>query len=208
MIKQRQFLGVLGLSLPFAVWISAVCFGGNPVMLDSISATYYMNSFVLFVGIMIAVGVFLIFYDGYDIKDSRLTTVTGIAGIVLALFPCGYREYPHNFLALNTDITSIFHFAGAFVFFGLMCYIMLFQFTQGGIDHNPDGTVSIAGKIKIARNMVFKICGITMVVALVFGFGLNKLFDLNTVYLGESIALVAFGIGWLVKGRMLIKEPV
>jgi len=192
MLRQRRFLGILGILLPIVDWISAVVFGGNHPLLPSISSTYYMNSSALFVGLVFATGVFLIFYEGYDIKDFWLSKVAGAAGITLVLFPCYYGLINHNFLMIPMSISNVVHLVSALIFFGSLFWIIEFQFTKGK---------------NVKRNRVYKICGWIMLGGLVFGFGGARLFDFDWfVYLGEAIALWAFGIAWLIKGQLLMKD--
>lgn len=200
MLRQRQALGVMGILLPIVDWISAAVFGRNGWLLPSISSTYYMNSSALFVGLVFATGIFLICYKGYDVKDATLSMAAGVGGIALVLFPCKYGDTVHNWLMLPMWFTNIVHLLGAAAFFGCLCWIMIFQFTKSA-------TPVEKGLRKWLRNIIYIVCGCTMAGALIVGFGLSALLGIGwLVYLGETVALWAFGIGWLIKGEVLLKD--
>jgi len=200
MLRQRQFIGIMGAILPIAIWISAGVFGGHGFFLPSISATYYMNSVAIFMMLMGAASVFLIFYQGYDLTDARISKIAGVGGLVLSLFPVSYGSTVHNFLQLPMYITNVLHLTGAIMFFAGISWMMLFQFTKSAKDIEK-------GSRKALRNKIYKVCGITMIAGLIAGFGGARIFGFSPcIYFGEAIALWAFGVGFLVKGNVLLKD--
>lgn len=196
----RQVLGVMGMALPIVDWFFAVFFGGHHFLLPSISSTAYMNSGILFETLVAATGLFLICYTGYDSTDYWLSTASGIGALLLVFFPCSYDAPVRNFALLPMSITNPIHLIGAMVFFGCLFWMLEFQFTKSA----PGKDLT---KAKVKRNRLYKVCGWVMLGGLIFGFGGARLFNIPWfVYLGETIALEAFGIGWIVKGSMIIKD--
>ena len=68
------------------------------------------------------------------------------------------------------------------------------------------------GAQKKSRNQVYLICGIIMIVAMATMlvlklFGLSeKYYSLRPTFCLETITLWAFGISWLVKGEVVLKD--
>jgi len=65
---------------------------------------------------------------------------------------------------------------------------------------------------KIKRNRVYRVCGVVMAVS-VIGIpidGIGEIHDaigfLKPTLIFETIALVSFGISWLVKGELVLKD--
>lgn len=205
----RQWLGILGLSLPILLWI----FNGFEFR-PSISHFYYSSSSVLFTGFMITFGIFLIFYPGRDDKsdkfsDKWVTTIGGIGAILTALIPTAYYseceaplEYTielSNFCDMNelttqymhnNSILGGIHLCCAATFLILMGYMSFFRFTKG----------NTTPKMKI----FYKICAILIWIPLLV-MGITFIFNLEwteyIVYICECISLCFFGIAWLVKGK-------
>ena len=64
--------------------------------------------------------------------------------------------------------------------------------------------------MKKVRNTVYYVCGFIMLVC-VLAIGLYILLapknsEMDIVFWGESIALMAFGVSWLVKGEIILKD--
>lgn len=217
MLRQRRFLGVLGTILPFLVIISRLITTGSLTTIQSISDCHYYNDYLLFEGIVFAVGVFLIFYQGYDIKDRWLSTAAGICAIVLVFSPCrlpgsvsyfsnvveGYTSpdlIGRNIFGLPLKITLYVHDIAALGFFGFLITIITSQFTKG----NKPFT-----KEKKLRNKIYISCGILMGIAVVLGGILWNFAGLRYgIFMGEAIGLLCFGIAWLIKGEVLFKDKV
>ena len=199
----RNTLGALGIALPIVDAFFNWAFGESynaPGILSSISATYYSCAFVFFVGIVFTTGIFLIRYRGYDVADRRVSKAAGIGALVLVFFPCKFEAAEtRNAMMLPQDVTNILHLAGALVFFGALVFMILFQFTKTS-ELKPTGR-------KLARNILYTVCGIVMTVSLVIGFGGGVLYKWRySVYIGESIALWAFGLAYLTKGGVMLKD--
>lgn len=202
----RNTLGVLGILLPVLDLFFNLAFGKGynpPEVLTSISATHYSAGYLLFEGLVFGVGLFLICYNGYDIKDHIATILAGAGAIGLTLFPCALAgAETRNFLMAPQNITNVIHLAGAGLFFGTLIFLIGFQFTKTG-----EGTVIDPKSRKWRRNILYRVCSLVMLIAITVGFGGSRLFGFPyLVYIGETIALWAFGVAWLTKGGLILRD--
>lgn len=200
-IRLRKTVGWLGMLLPIIVLVLCLVFQCVPghIFPDSISATYYFAPTITpFMGILIAASILLMCYRGYEKTDDVVNTLTGIAGLCICLFPCSSPEmyemglipdYVGTF-QLPVGISGWIHNIAAVVFFGLLAYNVLFLFTKSS---------GIMTDNKKKRNLIYKICGIGMVVALLA----IVVVTIFNIYAGtwavEAVALFFFGIAFLTK---------
>lgn len=202
-ISLRVTLGLLGLLLPWIVLIlCAVCGCAEPlghVCPDSISATYYFAPTVTpFMIILGASGILLMCYRGYTWVDDLINILTGIFALCICLFPCSNPEmYLAGFIPnyvgtfqLPVVISGWIHNISAVLFFLLLAYNCLFLFTKSS------GNMTRNKKI---RNIIYRICGIGMVVALL-AIVVVAIFEIYSgTWWVEAIALMFFGIAFLTK---------
>jgi len=203
MYRIRNWLGFLGMLLPVTLLFFILTFGKghNPVgVLTSISATYYSSAFIFFVCLVAGVGFFLLFYQGYDIVDRIYCKIAGIGALGLVLFPCTLgTAKTWNAFMWSQSVTNILHIIFAFAFFAALILIIGFQFTK-------TNKLSFTGRKK-KRNILYYTCASTMFAALLVGFGGNFIFGWTySVFIGEFIALEAFGIAWIIKGGIILKD--
>ena len=195
----RRVIGLLGLALPSLVVVLSVIF---PVrsgwrMLDSISAFYYTSATALFVGVLFALAIFLFVYGGYkgDVADKRLGRVSGVAALGVVFFP---TAAPAGFNAPLwwMDWMQPAHYASASVLFGtfILFSMWLFRLTAAESDEEM-----LAGKR--ARNKVYWWCGVIMIASVLWA--ASSLWTGRPIFIPEAIALVAFSVSWLTKGRTI-----
>ena len=209
MRRLRNFIGVLGMLLPFLTLAFNLGFGRGynpPGVFTSISATHYSSAYIFFEGIVCISSGFLLFYRGYDIGISRdrvASIIAGIGGFTLVLSPCKLEgAETRNFVMAAQDATNVFHLIGAGVFFACLVYIVGFRFVRTG----EGGTVQ-PGSRKWRRNILYRVSAVAMAVALAIGFGGSRLFGFPyLVFIGESVALVVHGIAWCTKGGMWLRD--
>ena len=156
---------------------------------QSISATYYTHAGAVFMIILGACSVFLMFYDGYDKVDDILNTIAGIFGLLICLFPCGYDAERVGTFQTPVSISSAIHNISAVVFFVILAYVSLFQFTKS------NGNMT---EKKKKRNVIYRVCGVGMIAS--FAILLLSSFYIQT-WLTEMFALSFFGISWLTKAN-------
>lgn len=202
----RTLIGVLGMALPFILVLMAWLVTGLPLQ-ESISIYYYSNMGTFLTGILFTVGFFLVSYKGYNLIDHLVTTVTGIAGMGVASFPCFnilFEGERVGIFQLPIRSSDIFHLISAGLFFFLLAMNSLFLFTQ------TDGQGDLERKQK--RNAVYIACGCVILAAL-GGLLFSMLFipkavtdRFHVVILLETVCLLAFGISWLTKGEAFLPD--
>lgn len=183
--KLRCFIGCLALLLP---WFGALLLWQIP---PSISSTYYTyEAGPVFMIILGAASILLMFYDGYDKTDDILNTIAGILGILICLFPCNHDTLQYVGTFKTPVVISMWiHNISAVVFFVMLAYISFFQFTKS----NGEMT-----KQKKIRNIIYRVCAGGMLGS--FLILLFPEFYIQT-WLVEAIALFFFGISWLTKAE-------
>lgn len=194
----RKYLGILGIAMPFVLIM------GNDFQIEeSISHYYYTKMSVVFTGTLIAFGLFLISYKGYDKKNEELVSdnvITNLAGIfawVVALIPtaCAYcsEGVPNG----HDDIVrSTIHLGSAGLFMVIMGYMAYIQFPKS----------KKTDSVTLRRNRIFRFCGLLIwaIVVMLFLEHVTSLsFTSSDVFWGETIALICFGIAWLIKSKSL-----
>lgn len=194
----RQLIGYIGLAMPvLLVVISAfrpLEGFGRWELLDSISAYYYSGAVAVFVGLLVALALFLFSYRGYANKyhaaDRRAAVVAGIAALLVAFFP----TEPPDAVPMPTwwtELTGLLHYASAIVLFTMFAVFSLWLFRKTREGEEPDAR-------KLRRNRIFLLCGIVIVASMIWA-GINGASD-RPIFVPESIALVAFAFSWLTKG--------
>jgi hypothetical protein len=138
-----------------------------------------------------AAGILLMCYRGYTLCDDIINTITGIAAVCICLFPCMNGSYTRvGTFQLPVEISAIIHNISAIVFFVLLAYNVLFLFTKSNGIVTPN---------KKKRNIIFRICGVGMVLALLAIVGVT-IFDIWAgTWAVETVALFFFGVAFLTK---------
>jgi hypothetical protein len=195
----RKSLGYIGIALPFVLIIGKILLE-SPGISDSISSYYYSVMRNVFVGILCAIGIFLICYR-YERLDNILGIVAGCSAICVALLPTA----PDVGATDQQVIIGWLHLLFAVCFFLIIAVFALFLFRRTDPNKNPT-------RRKQQRNTIYLICGIT-IVACVLLIPLINILPGNTwlqplhpVFWLESLALWAFGFAWLVKGETILKD--
>jgi hypothetical protein len=199
----RRSVGVIGIAMPFVLAIGNAVYLRKLILLDSLSSAYYSNMRDVFVGSLCAIGVFLICYR-YSLPDELLTSVAGIFAIMVAVF---HPTSDNMTIPVTSTARTIglIHQAAAAVLLFLMAYICLFRFTKLSPPDNDKGPK------KRLRNVIYCACGIIIVVSLAlapasFYLSASTRATLHPLFWSESVAVVAFGIAWLIKGETIFKD--
>ena len=194
----RRAIGLLGTSLPFVLSFGALLLFKTGIQ-PSISSYYHTGMRDVFVGILCAIGVFMISYK-YERPDDIAGDLACVFAVGTALFPTS----PPGELTLGT--IGALHLVFASLFFLTLAYFALFLFTKT----NPKKTPT---RRKRQRNHVYKVCGYTILVSIALIVLLTLLPSVkqaispyNPVYWLEALAVVAFGISWLTKGEALLAD--
>jgi hypothetical protein len=201
-----KLIGALCISLPLVVILGGFI-QNSFIVQSSLSAYYYTNMRDYFVGFLVGVGLFLITVKGYEKIDDIMANISGICLIGVAIFPSttfGAEVVKVGIFQINDNISGIIHNILACTCFVSLAFICLFLFTRHG-----DEALS---KEKTIRNTIYIICGIVMILGMVFDILSHAIFtkkvleSLKHTLLTETILLFAFGIAWLVKGKTIFKD--
>jgi hypothetical protein len=193
----RRGIGILGLILPVALVL------GKLGLERSVSAYYYTDMRNWFVGTMWATGFFLIFYR-YGKPDTVLSSIAGVLAILVSLFPTTPEELNPP---AHEVVIGAFHLVFAAGFLLLLAYFCLFLFTRSDVSP-PDMT-----RHKKLRNKIYRGCGIAITAGIVIAALLEWLTSnafrdaWHPVFWCEAVAVIAFGIAWLIKGETLFADP-
>jgi hypothetical protein len=199
----RIIVGVLGLMLPlFLVVGTKAFFDEGPFPRNSLSAYYYSGGRDLFVGILCALGVFLIGYKvGEANLDNTLTLVAGAGALLVALFPTNLPKELEDLAALTPlqeklgERTVMFvHYLSAGVFLGSLAFLS-YQFGKREYKREPRAGGRSA---RFWRDFHYACAGL-VVLGLAAAIVLRPVTD-AALLIGEVIAVVAFAVSWLFKG--------
>ena len=204
--RVRQALGYLGLTMPVILIVGGLLAQGT--LERSISDYYYTVVRDVLVGNMVAIGIFLICYTGFRrdgderFSDDLITTVAGLAALVIAFFPNMRRPPPPDAaipqILFGQYVSAIIHYSAAIVFLlclGWMC------------------AARFARTAKPARRRIYRASGriifaMTGVVFVASWFKVNGpaapqrvVNDYALVLWAEVIGISSFSVSWLVKGR-------
>lgn len=193
----RQLIGYIGLVLPFLLVFIAIARDGVAQWekLESISAYYYTGGVAAFVGMLVALALFLFTYRGYANRyhrfDRAAAVIAAIAALGVAFFP---TKAPDGVTALAwwAPWYGRLHHISTIVLFLMFAVfaLWLFRITPEGENAAPD---------KRTRNHVYLACGVAILVCIAWAGWEAK--SGRPIFWPESIALVAFAVSWLVKGH-------
>lgn len=211
----QRLLGLLGLALPAALLLFTLVSGR--ALERSISDFYYTQMGGFLVGTLSAVGVFLLCYNGFPDErpnpgllrrlwaDRTFSLLAGIGAIGVALFPVYRKGFsPPLVLDPETQATTITyfgfmnavdlpHYVSAVLFFVCITVLVVFFFPRGE-----------QGRTK--RKMTYYLCGLAMIGSLLimltyFLSETKAAFGPYFLFIFESIAVLAFALAWLAKGK-------
>ncbi len=198
----RKAVGFLGAALPFAVSLGALLIFRTGIQ-SSISSYYWTGMRDVLVGILWAIGFFLLSYRGYARADAIAGRLGCIFAVGISLFPTAPDGSPSSV----ARVVGTMHLIFAALFFFTLVYFSYFLFTKTDPTKPPT-------RRKLQRNVIYKACGIVMFVCIlligVYHFlpppaaALFKPYD--PIFWLETIAIFAFGISWLTKGETILKD--
>lgn len=206
----RKTVGILGMALPFVLILGYLFFEKGCKFPPSISHFYYTNMGNLFVGVLCAVSLFLFAYNGYDEKDKWSAKLGGLFAACVAMFPTDYNSYAiidcSRIARVENAFFNTMHYGASVLLFLTFAYFSLFLFTK------TKQTGDVKGN-KLIRNRIYITCGIIIVVSIsaiaIIGIvpkWYNALAHLKPIFSLETVALLAFGYSWLIKGETFFKD--
>jgi hypothetical protein len=192
----RRAVGILGLTLPFVLAFGGMALYGLGVQ-SSISGYYHTGMRDVFVGVLCAIAMFLLSYEGYDAHDR-------VVGILACLFALGVAFFPTA--PVDPAWKGIVHVLSTTGFFLMLAYFSLVLFTETDLQKAPTSQ-------KLRRNHIYRLCGYIMLACLVSILVIELVPALRAALEGydpvfwlESIAIVAFGFSWLTKGEWILAD--
>ena len=210
----RNLIGISGMLLPIVLILFTRKGELDKVMEHSISEYYYTKNGDLLVVLLSVIGVFLLTYKGYDkFWERALTYGAALCGIGVAFFPTA-TQLGNSFSIhiVRKQVPEIvkgvqWHFVFAGLFFICLAIISLYYFSKSKVN-DPAELSEHKKKQKARRNMVYKICGWTMigtVVLMILYLAIEPpaLRDKPIIFWLETIGIEAFGISWITKGQTL-----
>ena len=186
LIRNSYFRFRIGIGL-LALLLTPILWGVGELFLDverqdSLSEYYNTDPLLrdLFVGILFAVGVFLILYKGFTWIEDWALTLAGIAAVAVALLPVGESDW---------------HGVAALVFFACTGYVVIFRSSD---TLTKDLMANFANrKYWIGTYQLLNVVTLLLVVVVaIVGAGGDR--SGLTLAL-EAIAITAFALYWIVK---------
>lgn len=202
---QLKLIGYLAILLPLIVLAAASLICGCKIQ-ESISHYYYTIAGDLFVGILCAIGTFMVFYKGYDKNDRIAAMLAGIFAFGVALFPtdmnsddnCNIlKSYPES------DARVMVHYIFAALLFCTLAIMCLFLFTRS------DKPKALFSRNKKYQNGLYQFFGVLILLSiLIIYLGRNNIEfrKYNLTFWFEWVATYSFGIAWLIKGKVFLKN--
>ena len=194
----RKGVGFLGLALPVVLALGKFLLDGGGIQ-GSLSGYYYTVMRDYFVGSNCATATLLLCYR-YRREDGYLSAALAASAVGLALFPTN----PPGVAGLTAGQSAAggVHLVCSTLYFLGQAYFCFAVFTR-----TDPGSVPTPRKLQ--RNIVYRVSGIAIVVCLVLIAVANQLLtkelrdQFHPVFWLESVAVWAFSVCWLIKGRAL-----
>lgn len=221
----RKVVGLIAVTLPFVI------VGGDAIIdrlddapvdskipLGSISIYYYERTGGWFVGSLFALAIFFLSYE-YTSRDGRsadnvVSSIASGLAVGVALLPTASSGESADGAAA---VVATIHLVCAASLFALLAWFSLYQFTKTGgevtrstpssdrvmriLRTTPEHLAKMTEN-KQRRNRIYRGCG-WIIVACIALVVISNAADLDLLFWCESVAVIAFGISWLVKGGFL-----
>lgn len=218
----RKGVGLCGATIPF------LCLGLSLIhcgkILPSISHYYYTIVGDAFVGILFALGLFLFLYKSvFKIEKLRrrenwLTNISGALAIIVAFIPTDPKEGDCYYISLTNGYAQTFGFLGNLHL--PSAGIMLLIFGIIAWKYFPLNWET--GAVDSPNKKTYRTCAVfifSALAVLVLYFADSKFFNgkylswlekIRIVFMMECVAVLAFAVSWLEKGKIVpaIKEVV
>lgn len=201
-LLMRLVIGVVGVALPVALLLGDWWFvEGKPTTRGSLSAYYHSGMRDVFVGSLCVIGLFLLTYMVFHYNwDNVLSVAAGLGAVGVAMFPTAGGEVLTPLQReLGESVVGGIHDACA----------ALFILSLGAISWRF-GTRERARPQRSADQrqrwwLFHRVCAGTVFAAVLFivvtqGTGV---WDDYSILIGETVAALAFGLSWFVKGAEL-----
>lgn len=190
----RRSVGGIGIGLPVALIVSGLLFGNIET---TMSGFYYTGTRDIFVASNCIVGVFLLAYGGYGkaddewFSDRALGVFTGYGALVLALVPT----------SPEINATSVETYFGYLHLAAAACFLLglgIFSFAKFSRTTGPHRqTYRLLGLV------IFAALAAIAIGKFILPKGAIDSIWPDWVFWLEVVAVWAFGISWLIKGKTM-----
>ena len=197
-IVQRRGMALLAAAFPAAFLASSFLFGRTEFQ-TSISAYYWTLDLErnVFVGVLCAVGVFLLLYKGYTLLEDRVLDVAGICAAGVAFFP---MDQSGDCAASGISL----HGAFAVTFFACIFFICIFM------SRHSLGDIADRRRRATFRR-AYWLCSGTMIGSIVLAVlsrllpeqSVQMLCENSAIFWFEAVGVWAFSAFWYIKTREL-----
>jgi hypothetical protein len=193
----RRAIGWIGTLLPIVVIVGDAAFSSGPLP-NSLSDYYYTPMRNILVGALCVLGVFLLLYDVSVRVDRWITNAAGIGVLGVAFLP-GSPPVPH--LTTSQEVIGDLHvFFAAIAFVGLSATMWRFAYA---VSDGPDAPPPSPRGALFYRVSACVMLGFVILSGVAILLPLSVQNAVLAIYDTEALAIVTFGISWLVKGRAL-----
>jgi hypothetical protein len=196
-LEMRSAVGWIALGLPIVLITVWKLLPGDHPLPTSISGYYYTGMRNLFEGSLCAIAMFNLLCRGYDWQDELAGRASALFAFGVAFFPTTPPWSPSP----RQEFVGTVHQYVADLLFLTLAVMVLVLFRTTAQDR-----AMTCGKRR--RNGWYLGCGLTMVACGIGDFVYDTLFhwtylvgQLGARFVFEAVALLAFGIAWLVKGE-------
>lgn len=218
----RKTIGWLGMLLPFLLLIGNIVLNETGLFNNewfiqlhdnykyenegsfksSVSHYYYTTVGEIFTGILVAVSLFMICYTGHPkrqqdkgLSDNAMTNLAGIFALGVVAFPTTSGIMTDNLRSfISSSTIGWIHYGFAASFFIVLAFMSMVNFRRA-----QDSDLFGTGK----DDPFYLWCGIVMLACLILVPVFSSIETLNShsTFVLEAIALIAFGLSWLKKGK-------
>ena len=209
-LLMRLVIGIVGVLLPVSLLVGDWWFvDGRPTTRGSLSAYYHSGMRDVLVAALAVIGLFLLTYMALHYNwDNVLSMVAGLAAVGAAMFPTDGGEVLTPLQReLGETLVARVHYGCAAVFILSLAAI---SWRFGTREHaRPNRTADQ----QTGWWLYHRACSVTVVLAVVFiaVTQTTGVWDSYSILVGETVAALAFGLSWFVKGAeldVLLGRPV
>jgi hypothetical protein len=215
-LLMRTIIGFMGITLPILLIVGDNLLDPTPEVSvrGSLSGYYYSGMRDVFVGSVVAIGVFLITYKVFERSlNNLLSVVAGLAAMTVAFLPTSRPDGgPKALQVALTPIQERFgevavahvHYAAAAVFILSLAIISFFF----GLQEGRRSPQRVGRQAMLPPNFWrwfhwFNALVIVGAVAFMVISRSRGMFTTYSLLIGQIVAIVAFGLSWITKGLEL-----
>lgn len=226
----RLLVGIVAFALPIVVWAAAFIAGFRIDSISA--SYHIDDARDLFVGALFIIATLMAAYNGHDPSDDENRNDGSAphplmkwisekwASKVAAVMAIGVALFPTRCTGCERDTEMVLHYISAFVLFAIITYFCLWSFRKRALEKAVEAEEAaetstgeekkkqeeIAYKAR-RRALIYRVCGWTIIVSLAlagtsFVEAFGKYLGWWNLFLGELLALWAFGVSWFTASKV------